>query len=138
MGVQNEGFSVTVVPNHSLLAAVVGCLDDHKAEDIVTISLSGKSSFADDLVIATGRSSRQLLSTADAVTRRLREIGESVLGVEGMQQGDWVLIDAGTVVIHLFRPEIRSHYRLEEMWGMEVFDQDRDPFEATPASVGFS
>ncbi|MCX8502009.1 MAG: ribosome silencing factor [Alphaproteobacteria bacterium] len=120
---------MTKASNDRLLDLILGCLEDHRAEEIVAVSLSGKSSIADYLVIASGRSSRQLVSTAEILSRQLREVGESILGIEGMQQGDWVLIDAGTVIVHLFRPEIRSLYRLEEMWGME---------ESTAVAVGFA
>ncbi|MDI9408187.1 MAG: ribosome silencing factor [Candidatus Pacebacteria bacterium] len=110
---------MTTEPHSPLMHDIISSLEDFKAEEIVAISLIGKSSVADYLVIASGRSSRQVSSMAEGVARRLREAKKSVLGVEGLQQGDWVLIDAGEIIIHLFKPDIRSLYRLESMWGLE-------------------
>ena len=98
-----------------LLELVLKTLEDGKAEDIVTIELAGKTTIADQMVIATGRSTRQVLALAEhleeALSRRMR------ISVEGKTQGDWVLIDASDVIVHLFRPEVRSYYNLEKMWG---------------------
>jgi ribosome-associated protein len=95
-------------------------LEDGKAEDIVTIDLAGKTTIADQMVIATGRSTRQVLALAEhleeALSRRMR------IAVEGKPQGDWVLIDASDVIVHLFRPEIRAYYNLEKMWGEALPD----------------
>jgi ribosome-associated protein len=88
-----------------------------KAEDIVNIDLAGKTSIADAMVVASGRSQRHVGSVADRVVKGLGEAGLRGVRVEGMRQADWVLIDAGDVVVHLFRPEVRSFYNLERMWG---------------------
>ncbi len=100
-----------------LVETVVASLDDDKAEEIVVIDLRGRSSLGDHLVIATGRSQRQVGAMADHLQEKLKQQGLGV-SVEGMTQGDWVLIDAGDIVIHLFRPEVRSFYNLEGMWGL--------------------
>ncbi len=95
-------------------------LDDDKAESIVTISLAGKSSMADYLVIASGRSTRQVGAMADHLAATLKEQGAEQIRVQGVSQGDWVLIDAGDIIVHLFRPEIRAFYNLEKMWGTDM------------------
>jgi len=100
-----------------LVDLVVDSLDGDKAEDIVVIDLRGKSSIADHMVIATGTSSRQVGAMADHLMRKLKDAGQSVAW-EGMPQCDWVLIDGGDIVVHLFRPEVRSFYNLEKMWGV--------------------
>jgi ribosome-associated protein len=102
-----------------LLARIVKSLDDDKAEDIVTIDLEGRSSLADALVIATGRSSRHVASIADHLARKLKEAGYGTRPVDGASQGDWVLVDAGDVIVHIFRPEVRSYYDLEGMWSVD-------------------
>lgn len=91
-------------------------LEDDKAEDILAIDIRGKSSFADMLVIASGRSGRHVGALADHVMRKLKEAGVKDVRVEGMPQADWVLVDAGDVVIHLFRPEVRAFYNIEKIW----------------------
>ncbi len=98
--------------------AVLQSLDDDQAQDIVTIPLEGKSSIADHMVIASGRSSRQVASMAQKLAERVkRQFGRNVR-IEGLPVADWVLIDAGDVIVHLFRPEVRSFYNLERMWGL--------------------
>jgi ribosome-associated protein len=87
-----------------------------KAEDIVTIDLTGKSSIADAMVVASGRSQRHVAAVADHVVKDLEEAGLPGIKVEGMRQADWVLIDAGDVIVHVFRPEVRAFYDLEKMW----------------------
>ena len=101
-----------------LLARILSSLDDDKAEDIVTIDLTGRSSLCDAIVIATGRSVRHVASLAENLARRLKEIGMGGVRVEGLTQGDWVLIDAGDVIVHLFRAEVREYYDLEGMWSV--------------------
>ena len=98
-----------------LLTTILASLEDGKAEDIVTIDLAGKTDIADHMVIATGRSARQVTALTDHLLEALPKRWRS--SVEGKAQGDWVLIDAGDVIVHLFRPEIRTHYNLEKMWG---------------------
>jgi ribosome-associated protein len=104
-------------PKETLLQRIEEALDDGKAEDIVVIDLQGKTSIADHLVIATGRSARQVSALADRVLKLLHEKGKARASVEGLRQGDWVLVDAGDVIVHLFRPEVRGFYNLEKMWG---------------------
>jgi len=103
--------------SNNLLEIVLSSLDDDKAQNIISIPLSGKSSIADYMVIASGRSSRQLIAIADHLQRRIKEAGITLLGSEGTNSGDWILIDAGDVIVHLFRPEVRDFYQLEKMWG---------------------
>jgi nicotinate (nicotinamide) nucleotide adenylyltransferase/ribosome silencing factor RsfS/YbeB/iojap len=109
-------------PHPKILDLVVQTLEDGKAEDIVTIDLAGKTTIADHMVIASGRSTRQVLALTEhldeVLSRRIR------ISIEGKTQGDWVLIDAGDVIVHLFRPEIRSYYNLEKMWGSAIFDSE--------------
>jgi ribosome-associated protein len=102
-----------------ILARIVQSLDDDKAEDIVTIDLKGRSSLADALVIASGRSSRHVASIAEHLARKLKDAGYGTRPVNGAGQSDWVLVDAGDVIVHIFRPEVRSYYDLEGMWSVE-------------------
>ena len=95
---------------------VLSSLDDNQAVETVSIPLAGKSSIADHMVIASGRSSRQVASMATKLAERIKaDLGRSVR-IEGLPTADWVLIDAGDVIVHLFRPEVRSFYNLERMW----------------------
>lgn len=100
----------------SLLDLVLNSLTSDKAEDIVDIDLRGKSSIADHMVIASGRSSRQVAALADALQKRVKESTGMSARTEGKDTGDWVLLDAGDVVVHIFRPEVREFYQLEKMW----------------------
>ncbi len=99
-----------------LLDLVQTCLADDKAEDIVSIDLAGKTSFADYMIIANGRSTRQVGAMADHLKDRIKEAGYGIAHVEGKANCDWVLVDAGDIVIHLFRPEVREFYNLEKIW----------------------
>ncbi|WP_395392406.1 ribosome silencing factor [Novosphingobium sp. BL-8A] len=101
------------------LALVLQSLDDDQAQDIVTIDLEGKSSIAEYMVIASGRSTRQVAAMAQKLGERLKQGGFGHSRVEGLPAADWVLVDAGGVVVHLFRPEVRSFYNLERMWGFD-------------------
>jgi ribosome-associated protein len=101
------------------LRLVLARLDDMKAEDSVTIDLSGKSSIGDYMVVTSGRSQRHVGAVADHVVRDMKEAGVPGVRVEGMRQGDWVLIDAGDVIVHVFRPEVRTFYNLEKMWSSD-------------------
>jgi ribosome-associated protein len=92
-------------------------LDEMKAEDTVTIDLCGKTPIADSMVVTSGRSQRHVGSVADRVLKDLAQAGVRNARIEGMPQCDWVLIDAGDVIVHVFRPEVRSFYNLEKMWG---------------------
>ena len=101
-----------------LMTRILASLDDDKAEQVVTIDLTGRSSLADSVVIASGRSSRHVASIADHLARRLKEGGYGTRPVNGAAQGDWVLVDAGDVIVHIFRPEVRDYYDLEGMWSV--------------------
>ena len=98
-----------------LHALVLKSLDDDQAQDVVTIPLQGKSNIADHIVIASGRSTRQVATMAQKLAERIKHFGGTAR-IEGLTNADWVLIDAGDVVIHLFRPEVREFYNLERMW----------------------
>lgn len=100
----------------SLLNIVIAQLEDAKAEDIVAINLDGKTAIADSMVVASGRSNRHVGAIADQLVEKLKEAGHRHIRVEGMDQCDWVLVDAVDVVVHLFRPEVRSFYNLEKLW----------------------
>lgn len=102
--------------SEQILAAVLASLDDDKAEDIVEIPLRGKSEMADFMVIASGRSTRQVAAMSEKLTERLKQDLAVLCKVEGAEVGDWVLIDAGDVIVHVFRPEVREFYQLEKMW----------------------
>ncbi len=95
---------------------VEASLDDDKAEDVVVIDLAGKTSITDYMVIASGQSSRQVGAMADHLCQKIKALGYKDVVVEGAGQGDWVLIDAGDVIVHLFRPEVRDFYNLEKLW----------------------
>ena len=99
-----------------LLALVLDQLDDDQAQDVVTIDLEGKTSIADYMVIASGRSTRQVAAMAQKLAEKIKQAGFGPVKLEGLPAADWVLIDAGDVVVHLFRPEVRSFYNLERMW----------------------
>ena len=101
-----------------LMSRILASLEDDKAEQIVTIDLEGRSSLADAVVIASGRSSRHVAAIADHLARRLKEGGYGTRPVNGAAQGDWVLVDAGDVIVHVFRPEVRDYYDLEGMWSV--------------------
>jgi ribosome-associated protein len=100
----------------ALLSVILASLEDDKAEDIVTIPLAGKSEMADHMVIATGRSSRQVGAISEKLADRLKHDLGLIARMEGKDLGDWVLIDAGDVIVHVFRPEVREFYQLEKMW----------------------
>ena len=101
----------------SMLDLVLTSLDEDQAQEVVTIPLQGKSSMADYMVIASGRSTRQVAAIAQKLAERLKQAGFGNPRIEGLPAADWVLIDSGDVVVHLFRPEVRSFYNLERMWG---------------------
>ncbi len=100
----------------ALLAHVLKSLEDDKAEDVVEIDLRGKSEIADYMIVCSGRSSRQVVAISEKLTDRLKHDHGIVSKVEGKDAGDWVLIDAGDVIVHVFRPEVRDFYQLEKMW----------------------
>ncbi|ADM09104.1 iojap-related protein [Parvularcula bermudensis HTCC2503] len=110
-------------PDMAVLAIVQSQLDDDQAQDVVTIDLEGKSDVADAMIIASGRSQRHVASIADKMMRALKEAGYGQVSVEGMPACDWVLVDAGDVIVHLFRPEVRQFYNLERIWAPELFEE---------------
>lgn len=106
---------------------ILDCLEEGQAEEIVSIPLAGKSAIADHMVIASGRSSRQVASLAQRIEAEIKQKMGGLVRIEGLQSADWVLIDAKDVIIHLFRPEVRQFYGLEKMW---AFDADGAPKRA--------
>ena len=117
---------VDVEALHSL---VMQSLDDDQAVEVVTIPLAGKSSIADHMVIASGRSSRQVASMATKLAERIKQQFGRIVRIEGLPVADWVLIDADDVIVHLFRPEVRTFYNLERMW---AFGDESAPKAAAP------
>jgi ribosome-associated protein len=103
-----------------LQSVIVGSLGDDKAENVVTLDLAGKASFCDRMVIATGIADRQITAMAEHLSEKLHRAGLKRVQVEGAGGADWVLIDAGDIVVHLFKPEARAMYALEKMWGSEL------------------
>jgi len=108
-----------------MLKIVLARLEDMKAEDSVVIDLTGKSSIGDYMVVTSGRSQRHVNAVADHLVKDIEEAGGPRVRVEGMRQGDWVLIDAGDIIVHVFRPEIRAFYNLEKMWAAASRDARR-------------
>lgn len=102
-----------------LQTLIVGSLEDDKAEEITQIDLKGKTSIADSMIIASGRSNRQVAAITDHLTTKIKATGFIGCKVEGLEKADWVLIDAGDVIVHVFRPEVRSFYNLEKMWTVD-------------------
>lgn len=104
------------IPSMSMLDLILNTLQNEKAEDIVTLDLADKSSMADHMVVASGRSARQVGSLAEKVADQLKQVMDVHSRMEGKSAGDWVLLDAGDVIVHIFRPEVREFYQLEKMW----------------------
>ena len=109
-----------VAQQSELLKRILTSLDDDKAENIVTVDLDGRGAIADAAVVASGRSSRHVAAIADHLARKLKEGGYGTRPISGAATGDWVLVDAGDVIVHLFRPEVREYYDLEGMWNVEA------------------
>jgi ribosome-associated protein len=103
----------------ALEALILARLDDDKAQDVVFVDLKGKTAMADGLVVASGRSHRHVGAMADHLLRALKDEGYGKVRVEGMPHCDWVLIDAGDVIVHLFRPEVRNFYNIEKIWAVD-------------------
>ena len=116
-------------PSAALHQLVLQSLDDDQAIETVTIPLAGKTSIADHMVIASGRSTRQVASMATKLADRIKAETGKVARIEGLPTADWVLIDAGDVIVHLFRPEVRSFYNLERMW---AFGEAPSPTDQPP------
>ena len=104
-------------------------LDDDQAIDVITIDLKGKSSLGDYMIIASGRSTRHVSAIADHVLTGIKATGFGTAQTEGQSAGDWVLIDAGDIIIHLFRPEVREFYNLEKMWSPSLIDDETENLE---------
>ncbi|MCF8474682.1 MAG: ribosome silencing factor [Emcibacter sp.] len=111
----------------NLLEVILSSLEDDKAEEITTIDLKGKTSIADSMIIASGRSTRQVAAIADHLVTKLKHLGFGTPKTEGLEKADWVLIDAGDAIVHIFRPEVRSFYNLEKMWAMDILPNDFTP-----------
>lgn len=111
-----SGATPSATTHEGLLAAVLASLDDDKAEDVVQIDLRGRSDMADYMVIASGRSTRQVAAISEKLADRMKQDHGILCKMEGKETGDWVLIDAGDVIVHVFRPEVRDFYQLEKMW----------------------
>lgn len=117
------GAPATAQGTDGLDALVVALLEDAKAENTVSINLRGKTSIADTMVVTEGRSARHVASIADRLIQGLKEAGFGRCRVEGLNMADWVLIDAGDAIIHIFRPEVRTFYNLEKMWSADRPDE---------------
>ena len=104
------------VPERPLVDVILECLDDAKAENTVSVDITGKSSLADHMVVTSGRSQRHVGAVADQLISALRDNGFGKPRVEGLPHCDWVLVDAGDVIVHIFRPEVREFYNIEKMW----------------------
>lgn len=111
-----QGVLVDQPSSEDLLAHVLASLNDDKAEDVVQIDLRGRSDMADYMVICSGRSSRQVSAISEKLADRLKQDFGRLCKIEGKETGDWVLIDVGDVIVHVFRPEVREFYQLEKMW----------------------
>ncbi|MDP6173057.1 MAG: ribosome silencing factor [Rhodospirillales bacterium] len=118
-----------------MLELVETTLDDDKAQDIVVIDLAGKTTLADFMVVASGSSTRHVAGMAGKMQEKLKNAGCGKVPVEGLPQADWVLIDAGDVIIHLFRPEVRAFYGLEKMWS-ELAPSEDQPGEESSFADG--
>ena len=125
-----------LVEPERLLDLVQSSLEDDKASDLVIVDLAEKSNIADFMVIASGSSKRQVSAMAEHLRERLKAEGVAGISVEGAERCDWVLLDAGDVIVHLFRPEVRAFYNLEKMWGLElpkaVAEEERAPGMTDP------
>ena len=106
-----------------ILELITTSLDNDKAENILTIPLQGKAAMADYMVVASGTSSRQVAAMAEHIEFKLKQNKIAILGLEGLRQADWVLIDANDVVVHIFRPEVREFYGLERMWANDAVEE---------------
>ena len=119
----------------ALHALVLKSLDDDQAVEVISIPLAGKSSIADHMVIASGRSTRQVASMATKLAQKIKQDRQQIVRIEGLPTADWVLIDADDVIVHLFRPEVRSFYNLERMWAFgDEDDVKKPPFASAPGA----
>ncbi|MDF3414777.1 ribosome silencing factor [Sulfitobacter sp. M57] len=102
--------------SNAVLAAILNSLEEDKAEDIVQIDLRGKTEIGDHMIICSGRSSRQVSAISEKLAQKVKDDFGRSPKIEGKDIGDWVLIDTGDVIVHVFRPEVREFYQLEKMW----------------------
>lgn len=132
MNATNQSPASTAADAHveKLHQIILKCLEDGQAEEVVSIPLAGKSAIADHMVIASGRSTRQVAALAQRIESEVKQQLRQNVRVEGLATADWVLIDARDVIVHLFRPEVRQFYGLEKMW---AFDADGSPMRAPDA-----
>lgn len=121
----------------TLATLITSVLDENSAQDVLEIDISDKSSVADFMIVASGRSNRHVGALADYVLRSLKETGMKSIGVEGLDASDWVLIDAGDVILHLFRPEVRAFYNLEKIWSLPLPESVRALAPADPSDDGY-
>ena len=108
-----------VAPEPRMIDLVLNSLEDAKAEQTVAIDITGKSSLTDHMVVTSGRSNRHVGAVADQLVKALREGGFGKPRIEGLPHADWVLVDAGDVIVHIFRPEVREFYNIEKMWAVD-------------------
>ena len=104
--------------SRDLANLILDVLDEHSAQDIIEIDIRGKSSISDYMIVASGRSNRHVGALSDYLIKSLKNIGKKNIGIEGLKSCDWVLIDVGDVIVHLFRPEVRAFYNIEKIWSM--------------------
>jgi ribosome-associated protein len=114
--------AVSKATSDKILAAVLSSLDEDKAEDVVQIDLRGKTAIGDHMVVCSGRSSRQVSAISEKLVERLKTQLGHMSRIEGKNTGDWVLVDTGDVIVHVFRPEVREFYQLEKMWQLSPAD----------------
>ncbi|MBB2799570.1 UNVERIFIED_ORG: ribosome-associated protein [Rhizobium etli] len=131
--VHAKGKTLAVVPKSAergadaaarALEAVLASLEDSKAEDIVTIDIAGKSALGDYMIVVSGRSNRHVMAISDHLLTDLKDEGFGTARVEGQEGGDWILIDTGDIIVHVFRPEIREFYNIEKMWAAPDMDEE--------------
>jgi ribosome-associated protein len=116
---KSEPAPVAAAPAPQIIDLILKNLDDAKAEQTVAIDITGKSSLADHMVVTSGRSNRHVSAMADQLVKALREAGLGKPRVEGLPHADWVLVDTGDVIVHIFRPEVREFYNIEKMWTVD-------------------
>jgi len=104
--------------SRDLANLILDVLDEHSAQEIIEIDIRGKSSISDYMIVASGRSNRHVGALSDYLIKSLKSIGKKNIGIEGLKSCDWVLIDVGDVIVHLFRPEVRAFYNIEKIWSM--------------------
>ncbi len=129
---QADAGAVASLSTAEIHSVVLRALDDSKAEDIVSIDISRKSSLGDVMVVASGRSHRHVSAIADGLTRDLKAAKVGNLRSEGQPHCDWVLVDAGDVIVHVFRPEVRAFYNLEKMWSTDPVSEPARAFPRSP------